>query len=63
MILLGSGIKRNGVAAVLYGALFILVVRLIHTVAGDVPEPFFPPLNALGIAEFIGYLIPALLFS
>jgi hypothetical protein len=44
--------------AALYGALFMLVVRLIHTLAGNDPEPFLPPLNALGIAELIGNLIP-----
>jgi hypothetical protein len=45
----------------LYGALFMLVVRLIHSVAGENPDPFFPPLNAPRIAEFIGYLIPGII--
>jgi hypothetical protein len=44
--------------AALYGALFMLVVRLVQTATGKNPDPFFPPLNALGIAEFIGYLVP-----
>jgi uncharacterized integral membrane protein len=43
--------------AALLGALFMLVVRLIHTAAAENPDPFFPPLNAPGIAEFIGYLL------
>jgi uncharacterized integral membrane protein len=43
--------------AALLGALFMLVVRLIHTAATENPDPFFPPLNAPGIAEFIGYLL------
>jgi hypothetical protein len=51
----GSSLWR----AALYGALFMLVVRLIHTAAGN--ETFFPPLNAPGIAEFIGYLIPGII--
>src|SRR5262245_47858980 len=47
--------------AALYGALFMLVVRLVHTVAVENPDPFLPPLNALGVAEFIGYLIPGVI--
>jgi hypothetical protein len=47
--------------AALYGALFMLIVRLIHTVAAENPDPFFPPLNAPGIAGFIGYLIPGVI--
>ena len=40
--------------AALLGALLMLVVRLVQTVDG---KPYFPPLNAPGIAEFIGYLL------
>jgi hypothetical protein len=40
--------------AALLGALLMLVVRLVQTVDGN---PYFPPLNAPGIAEFIGYLL------
>ena len=47
--------------AALYGALFMLVVRLVQTAAAENPDPFFPPLNALGIAEFIVYLLPGLI--
>jgi hypothetical protein len=39
----------------------MLVVRLVQTAAAENPDPFFPPLNALGIAEFIGYLLPGLI--
>src|SRR6516165_1820869 len=42
--------------AALYGALFMLVVGLIHTAAAEHPDPSLPPLNPPGIAEFIGYL-------
>jgi hypothetical protein len=45
--------------AALYGALFMLVVRLVQTAAGG--DSFFPPSNASGIAEFIGYLIPGVI--
>jgi GYF domain 2 len=44
--------------AALYGALFSLALRLFYIATGDITEPFLPPLNALGIAELIGYLIP-----
>jgi hypothetical protein len=47
--------------AALYGALFMLVVRLVQMAAGENSDPFFPPLNALGIAEFIGYLLPGVI--
>jgi hypothetical protein len=43
--------------AALLGASFMLVVRLVQTAAGEHSDPFFPPLNAPGIAEFIGYLL------
>ena len=42
--------------AALLGALFMLVVRLIHTVAADNPDPYFPR-NAPETGEFIGYLM------
>src|SRR5262249_52458743 len=38
--------------AALYGALFMLVVRLVHAVASDNPDAFFPR----NTGEFIGYL-------
>jgi hypothetical protein len=53
--------KSSLLRAALYGTLFMLVVRLIHTVAAENPEPFLPPLNAPGIAEVIGYLIPGVI--
>ena len=43
--------------AALYGALFMLVVRLVQAAAGGSLRSFFPPLNAPRIAEFIGYLL------
>ena len=42
--------------AALLGALFMLVVRLIHTAAAENPDPFFPR-NAPETGEFIGYLL------
>src|SRR5262245_62148783 len=47
--------------AALLGALFMLVVRLITKLAGESPGPYLPPLNALGIAELVGYLIPGVI--
>jgi hypothetical protein len=47
--------------AALLGALFMLIVRLIETAAGGNLRSFFPPLNAPGIAWFIGYLIPGVI--
>ena len=47
--------------AALLGALFMLGVRLIQAAAGENLNSFFPPLNAPGIAEFIGYLLPGVI--
>jgi hypothetical protein len=39
----------------------MLGVRLVHTAVSENPDLFLPPLNALGIVEFIGYLIPGVI--
>jgi hypothetical protein len=46
--------------AALVGALFMLVVRLVHTVAGENVPPFFPR-NAPETGEFIGYLLAGII--